>query len=126
MNKSNKIIILIVAFCFLCFASFTPIGRRWWNNYMFHIQKADDETNYETKKKVEDYCRTMIASYTSDKLTYKQYKNSTNSEKNSWSEQAKIRANKTAVSYNEYILKNSYVWENNIPEDIMDTLPYLE
>ena len=43
---------------------------------------------------------------------------SDNEEKQSWAEQAKMRANKTANTYNEYILKNSYVWEGNIPEDI--------
>lgn len=36
-----------------------------------------------------------------------------------------MRANKTAASYNEYILKNSYVWDGNIPQDIKESLPYL-
>ena len=53
-----------------------------------------------------------------DKATYEMYKTSDNAEKQSWAEQAKMRANKTANTYNEYILKNSYVWEGNIPEDI--------
>ena len=60
----------------------------------------------------------MIASYKTDKATYDMYKISDNEEKQSWAEQAKMRANKTANTYNEYILKNSYVWEGNIPEDI--------
>ena len=33
-----------------------------------------------------------------------------------------MRANKTANTYNEYILKNSFVWEGNIPEDIEQKL----
>lgn len=68
----------------------------------------------------------MIASYNSDKLTYEQYKDSDNSEKQSWAEQAKMRANKTASTYNNYILKNNYVWKNDVPFDIYSTLNYLE
>lgn len=37
-----------------------------------------------------------------------------------------MRANKTTASYNEYILKNSFVWENNIPSDIYSSLSYIE
>lgn len=103
----------------------TPAGKTMWNNWFHAVQKADDDTNYKTLKKVEDTCRSMIASYNADKLTYEQYKDSNNEEKQSWAEQAKMRANKTAVSYNEYILKNSYVWENNVPSDIDYKLPIL-
>ena len=46
------------------------------------------------------------------------YKDSDNEEKQSWAEQAKMRANKTANVFNEYMLKNSYVFEGNIPNDI--------
>ena len=55
------------------FFSATPTGKAMWNNWFFAVQKADDKTNYETRKEVEDACRAMIASYTSDKLTYEQY-----------------------------------------------------
>lgn len=99
----------------------------WFTNKVDYIdRKIDDATNYETIKKVEDTCRSMIASYESDKLTYEQYKDSTNEEKQSWAEQAKMRANTTASSYNNYILKNSFVWNDNIPSDIRMKLPYLE
>lgn len=126
MNK----IIAIVASCVLLipiiYFSATPSGRRTWNNWWHDVQTADDDTNYETRKKVEDTCRSMIASYNSDKLTYEQYKDSDNSEKQSWAEQAKMRANKTASTYNNYILKNNYVWKNDVPSDIYATLAYLE
>ena len=108
------------------FFSFTQSGTAMWNTWFHKVQEADDETNYHTKKKVEDTCRSMIVSYNADKLTYEQYKDNPNEEKQSWGEQAKLRANKTAVSYNEYILKNSYVWENNIPKDIEKELQILE
>ena len=39
---------------------------------------------------------------------------------------AKIRANNTANTYNNYILKNSYVWKDNVPSDIKTKLDYIE
>ncbi len=129
MNKGW--IALIVLLCVLLigsivFFSATPIGRAMWNNWFYAVQKADDATLYATRKKVEDACRSMMASYTADELTYKQYKDSASEEQRAWGEQAKMRANKTAASYNEYILKNSFVWEENVPADIRMKLPYLE
>lgn len=106
--------------------SLTPSGKATWNNWFHAVQKADDDTNYETLKKVEDTCRSMIASYNSDKLTYEQYKDSDNEEKQGWAEQAKMRANKTASTYNNYILKNSYIWKGNVPEDIYMELAYID
>ena len=108
------------------FFTCTPAGVTVWNNWFHAVQKADGDTNYKTRKQVEDTCRSMVASYNSDKLTYEQYKDSDNEEKQSWAEQAKMRANKTVSSYNEYVLKNSYVWENNVPSDIKFELPYLQ
>lgn len=128
MNKFG-IVVLCVLLC-LCiiapiFFGATPMGKAMWNNWFHAVQKADDDTNYKTLKKVEDTCRSMIASYNADKLTYEQYKDSDNEEKQTWAEQAKMRANKTASSYNNYILKNSYVWENNVPSDICLELMYI-
>lgn len=99
----------------------------WFGNRVDFIdRKIDDATNYETIKKVEDTCRSMIASYESDRLTYEQYRDSDNEEKQSWAEQAKMRANKTAATYNNYILENSFVWSGNVPADIADELSYIE
>lgn len=67
----------------------------------------------------------MIASYTSDRLKYEQYSASTSPEQKSWGEQAKVRANQTAASYNQYILKNTYVFSGNVPADILSELEYL-
>jgi hypothetical protein len=93
---------------------------------MYEVQKADDATNYKTRKHVEDTCRAMMSSYASDKMIWEQYMDSKNSEKESWAEQAKMRANKTVASYNEYVLKNSFVWNNNIPKDIAEKLEYIQ
>lgn len=100
------------------YVSFFPSGRALINSYDNMMQKVDDKTKYETRKQVEDTARASIASYKTDKATYEMYKDSDNSEKQSWAEQAKMRANKTANIYNEYMLKNSYVFEGNIPSDI--------
>ena len=119
-------ILLIVALIVLpIFFGATPTGKAMWNNWFHEVQKADDATNYETRKKVEDTCRAMIASYNAEKLTYQQYKDSDNEEKQSWAEQARMRANKTASTYNNYILENSYVWQNNVPSDIYMRLEYI-
>ena len=129
MNKFLAVIvtiILIVVVGSSVFFSATPTGKAIWNNWFHAVQKVDDDTNYKTKKKVEDTCRAMIASYNSDKLTYEQYRDSDSEEKQSWAEQAKMRANKTASTYNNFILKNGYIWKGNVPSDIYMTLPYIE
>ena len=109
----------------ICVGACVPILTITNNTWGFINQKIDDSTRYESLKKVEDTCRSMIASYESDKLMYEQYKDSDNQEKQSWAEQAKIRANKTASTYNNYILKNSFLWEDNIPKDILEELEYI-
>lgn len=96
------------------------------NNYETALRKADDASNYDTRKAVEDSARAMIASYTADKLRYETYRGSSGEEQQSWAEQAKIRANTTAAQYNEYMLKNSFVFKDNIPEDIKTELEYIK
>lgn len=125
---SNKAIAAIVAVCIgiIFFFAANPFGVMAWNSWFGLVQKADDATNYETLKQVEDTCRSMIASYEADRLTYEQHKNSEDDEQQSWAEQAKMRANRTASTYNNYILENSYVWSGNVPNDIDSELDYLE
>lgn len=129
MNKFLAVILVVVCLLAIALPVFfgaTPVGKAMWNTRFHAVQKADDDTNYKTKKKVEDTCRAMISSYNADKLTYEQYKDSNNEEKQSWAEQAKMRANKTAATYNNYVLKNEYIWENNVPKDIYFNLSYIE
>ena len=125
---SNKAIAAIAAVCIglVLFLAVNPLGVMSWNSWFGLVQKADDATNYETLKQVEDTCRSMIASYEADRFTYEQYKNSEDDEQQSWAEQAKMRANRTASTYNNYILENSYVWSGNVPNDIDSELDYLE
>lgn len=128
-EKLKTIIVTIICLFLLggcSFFTFTPTGKAIINNYFFTMQKVDDRTLYETRKKVEDQCRAMITSYQKDKLMYEQYKDSDDKLEKSWSQQAKTRANGTAVKYNEYVLKNSFVFEGNVPIDIYMQLEILE
>lgn len=107
------------------------VAGGWFNTWFFNRvdyveQKIDDATRYETIKKVEDSCQAMISSYESDRLVYEQYRDSDNEEKQSWAEQAKMRANKTAATYNNYVLENTFVWSGNVPDDIRSELEYLQ
>ena len=103
----------------------TPTGKQIIVNWQNSLKKVDEST-YETQKEVEDTCRSMMASYTADKLIYEQYKDSDVDEERSWANNAKIRANQTASTYNNYILKNKYVWSDNVPSDIKLQLDYIE
>lgn len=128
---SNKVVYTLAAALGVTLIGFmvffnTPSGRGAINTYFHEVQEVDDSTRYATKKKVEDGCRAMITSYESDRLTYEQYKDSDSEEQRGWAEQAKMRANKTASSYNNYILKNNYVWSGNVPADIKSQLEYIE
>ena len=115
--------IIIVAIVIIVFA---PDIRRGINNWRHDIQKADDATDYETLKKVEDTCRAYIASYEADKVTYETMKDATDEVSIETARSAKIRANRTATTYNNYYLKNSYVWRDNVPTDIRTKLPIIE
>ena len=128
MSKTEKVLtaILIAVVLMAAFFCITPVGVALRNSYGFAVQKVDDATRYETRKKVEDACRAMIANYEADRISYEQYKQSDDAEKQGWAEQAKMRANRTAASYNEYYLKNSFVWSGAVPSDIRGSLPYLE
>lgn len=124
-------IVLITALCLILlggcgFFTLTPTGRGIWNEYQHSLKKVDDATSYKTRKEVEDTCRASIASYNSSKTTYEQYKDSDSELERSWAESAKMQANRTANIYNNYILKNSYVFEGNIPNDICSELPIIE
>lgn len=118
-------IVLLIAIGLGIFFSCTPNGHRAFNKYKESLHKADDETDYETRKKVEDSCRAMIANYDYYVLTYNQYKDSTDPDEKGWANEAKMSANRTASTYNNYYLQNSYVWKDNVPSDIRKSLEYV-
>ena len=114
-------VIFLVMICVLLY-SCSPLGRGIINANEYAVRTVDDMTNYKTLKAVEDTARAMIASYNSDRLMYEQYRYSDSAEQQTWAAQARNRANRTASTYNNYILKNKYVWKNAIPSDIKTTL----
>ena len=128
MSNTEKVLtvfLVVLALVVSCFC-LTPAGVALRNGYGYAVQKVDDATSYQTRKKVEHTCRAMIANYEADRISYEQYKDNPDPEKQGWAEQAKMRANRTAASYNEYYLKNSFVWSGAVPSDIRGSLPYLE
>lgn len=100
----------------------TPVGREIMNGY----HKDIENTDYRKQKEVENTCRAYIVSYKADKAAYYAYRDSTDALEHSWALGYKNRANSTAMTYNEYFLKNSYVWKDNIPDDIEHSLPIIE
>ena len=64
--------------------------------------------------------------YENIKYAAAQYKDSADKTQAELANNAKIRANNTANTYNNYILKNSYVWKDNIPSDIKTKLDYIK
>lgn len=114
--------LLLISFCIVML---TPAGRAAVNTWDHTLRKVDDATRYETRKKVEDTCRNTIVSYESDKATWERYKDHEDTEQRGWADAALLRANKAAIQYNDYFLKNSYVFEGNVPDDIRAELPLL-
>lgn len=125
MEFWNKFILVLLCICIVSGAIYLPL-HYLSNKVDYANKKIDEATLYDTLKQVEDTCRAMIASYQSDFLIWTQYKDSTNEEKQGWAEMAKMRANRTATTYNEYIRKNSYVWAQNVPADIDEKLDYIQ
>ena len=99
MEFWNKFVLVFLCICIISGVIFLPL--HYLNNKVDYANKKIDEaTLYDTLKQVEDTCRAMIASYQSDFLIWTQYKDSTNEEKQGWAEMAKMRANRTATTYN--------------------------
>ena len=121
MSKSGKILAFIAIIVALFFSA-TTIGRTVWNTYWHDVEKADDNTSYENRKKVEDTARAYISSYNADVDIYNTYCNNENENMKSYAESARIRAIQTANSYNDYLQKNSYVWADNMPDDLPSSL----
>lgn len=105
---------------------FYPEIKVFLNDWKYDIKKTGEVSNYEVLKEVEDKCRAMIANYEADKKIYEQYVDSSDGEKSTRAEQARKRANSIVDEYNDYILKNEFVWSNNVPDDIYLELEYLE
>ena len=101
---------------------FVPNGITTWSKW---TAKSANQDMAETKTEVEKNCRTWIADYETQTLMYEQYRESSNADQQVLASAAKQKANEIADKYNDYFLRNKYVWDKNIPSDIwlsMDTL----
>lgn len=125
MSKRATIAVIAVCVAIIILFVFNPFGIALKNSWDGLLRRVDDATNYEKLRQVEDTCRAMIASYEADRLAYEQYADG-EGEELSWAAQARMRANRTASTYNNYILENSYVWSGNVPEDIDTELEYID
>lgn len=101
----------------IVFFAATPVGREIMTDYVFHLDKASEDT-YTNRKKVEETLRAYYASYLTDKASYEQYKDSTDEYYYNLAQSYRQRANSTAITYNEYFTKNSFVFADNIPADL--------
>lgn len=115
--KNRGLILAVLVILLIGLILLLPSTRRLIIGYDYQIRKIEEES-YRNRKTVEDTARSMMAQYESDKLTYEQYKDSDKDNYKELAENAKTRANNTAIKYNEYILKNEYVWKDNVPKDI--------
>ena len=136
MSKTVKIFIVIgiilvtLLIAEVIFFKATPTGRAIINNWEHDLQRVDDATKYNTRKQVEDTCRSMIATYVKDKAEYEAnmelYKTTDDKYYLEIATGYRQQANSTASTYNNYILKNNYVFEGNVPADIYMTLEMLK
>lgn len=130
MNKILIGVLCVILIVAPIFFGATPIGKAMWNNWFYAVQKADDATNYETRKQVEDTCRAMISTYEKDKVEYevnmRLYDDTGDKYYLEIANGYRQQANSSASTYNNYILKNSYVFEGNVPSDIRMELEILK
>ena len=129
MSKSSVFLWgAITALClFLAFFGlFTVSGRACFNKYDAELIDTDYNTNYKSTREIEETLRSYVASYEADKIIYETNKYAEDKENHALAIAAKNRANRTAATYNQFYLKNSYIWEDNIPDDIQSELEYLE
>lgn len=120
METTKNVIIAFLALALLVMLIvFMPSVIRSCNKYEERNIEADYDTNWEKQKEIEDTLRSYIASYNADKITYETTSDETTREA------AKIRANRTAATYNEYYLKNSHIWKDRVPDDIKSELPFI-
>ena len=119
--KNRVLILAVLVMLLIGLILLLPSTRRLIIGYDYQIKKIEEES-YKNRKAIEDTARSMIAQYESDKLVYEQYKDSDKDNYKELAENAKTRVNNTAIKYNEYILKNEYVWKDNVPKDIYKEL----
>ena len=125
MSKKMIIWMIVLGLAVVFILATAPSWVGSFNQWRFDMQTVHDQTDYKTLRMVEDTARAMIASYHSDLLIFEQFRDSELQEERNWANNARIRANRTASTYNNFILENSFVWAFGVPEDIAEALSFL-
>lgn len=126
MKNAIICILAFIACIAVIFFAFVPAGRRISNKWQAKLIETDVDTSYKAQKEIEDTLRSYIASYEADRITYETNKDANTPEATTLANAAKTRANRTVAVYNEYYLKNSHIWKDNIPADIKTELEYIQ
>ena len=116
----------VLLFGILIWFVLTPEGIKEVNEYEAQLKDTDYNTDYDSVREIEETLRSYMASYEADRIIYETNKNNTDKESVALANAAKSRANRTAATYNQFYLKNSYIWKDNIPEDIKSELEYIQ
>jgi len=104
----------------------TKSGVKANNEYEAGLKDTDYNTDYDSMRQIEETLRSYIASYEADKVIYETNCDLNTKESIALANAARSRANRTAATYNQFYLKNSYIWKDNIPADICAELEYLQ
>jgi len=117
---------IILMMVVIIWGLFTVSGRSAMNKYEAELKDTEYNTDYDTVREIEETLRSYVTSYEADKIIYETNKDSSDKENKALANAAKSRANRTAATYNQFYLKNSYIWEENVPEDIRSELEYIQ
>jgi hypothetical protein len=125
MGKGAWVIVGIVILVVLSF-TIIPGGRakiRDWRTSLLEV----DEQSYEMQVKVEDEARLRVTAYMANKTEYLSLvtqlaANPTDNILTQRVSAKRTMVNNLAIQYNEFILKNSHVWKENVPADITSNL----
>lgn len=109
-----SLVVVVVATFAVVTAVFRPVNIAVWNELDYQAQKADDMTSYETRKKVEESARAYITNYEMYKANYEAYKDSEREGDQIYARDQRTMANRTAIAYNEYFQKNSFIIKSHI------------
>ena len=118
--------LMLLFLTILVWLCITPKGIETANEYEATLKDVDYNTDYDSVRKIEETLRSYVASYEADRIIYEINKDIDNKESIALANAARSRANRTAATYNQFYLKNSYIWNDNIPDDIKPELEYIK
>lgn len=121
LNKRYLRFLVIMAVCF-SFYSFNVGGVKTAVDRHFSNQQRISENNtYESRREAENSARSLITNYVAAKLEYETYHiyiGTKDKAREQRALDARTSANMTISKYNNFMQENSFLFENNIPEDL--------